>query len=561
MARIKPEDIEYLSFEGGGGRGLAYLGSLIAFLHPAFKGRIMYYDEQTRRHYLNTNTIKGMAGTSAGSIACALLACKVSLEEIIDLMTTGGKSNKTHSALDDLLTGNKSYLDLFGDDDTSEKTALIPSISSYTGFWSVDRNSDYRQNKMKGVMKKTHLDLVLKLSPLFLNPLGQAATALALSSSTVMANMQNVSVDYGLKHGFVLRNYLDFLMGRGIGNEVARTQKQITRSPYSISLLPPGESVTVKPKRAPYLPQPFPVITFPEVSLPDPVFFTKKVISAATAAVSASGKYKAVNEALQKKKTWLSYTFAEHAQVFNTELVLCATQVERGQPFYFSKKTTPNIRIADAVRMSMSIPVYFKGFKIWDEEAYTVPEAGVLRGIWVDGGVKNNNPIRVFDKPAPGSKQSYPYQRGNINPKVLGLLLGLPQIDDKARHLFKPENETGNLLDYAGSLMNTVISNSSELQFNNDQEEMNHALELVTELDKKMALDTYVFSYPIETVATFIDVAARQTLKWFGITEDPFTYPQLYAPKSVGFQGVLNALKVHSKFSQYKTKLKSLGAV
>ena len=50
----------------------------------------------------------------------------------------------------------------------------------------------------------------------------------------------------------------------------------------------------------------------------------------------------------------------------------------------FSHEKTPDIPISYAARMSMSIPLYFRSVRIFDD-------------IMVDGGVSYNYPINLFD--------------------------------------------------------------------------------------------------------------------------------------------------------------------
>ncbi len=62
----------------------------------------------------------------------------------------------------------------------------------------------------------------------------------------------------------------------------------------------------------------------------------------------------------------------------------------------FSHETQPNMRIADAVRVSMSIPLYYKG--IWLDKAgkvYNKPNENT--SLFVDGGLLSNFPIDIFD--------------------------------------------------------------------------------------------------------------------------------------------------------------------
>lgn len=58
----------------------------------------------------------------------------------------------------------------------------------------------------------------------------------------------------------------------------------------------------------------------------------------------------------------------------------------------FSYETTPNMSIADAARISMSIPLFFKAIR---KPRKDNPQEN---NIYVDGGVLNNYPVRLFDR-------------------------------------------------------------------------------------------------------------------------------------------------------------------
>jgi NTE family protein len=108
------------------------------------------------------------------------------------------------------------------------------------------------------------------------------------------------------------------------------------------------------------------------------------------------------------------------------DLHVFSTDLSTGQSVEFSAAKTPNVEVALAVRMSMSIPLFFASvdFK---------PPGGSLPDVFVDGGVVRNYAIDAFDTPQ------------TINQETLGLTLtngpepranidGLPAY---AKNLFK----------------------------------------------------------------------------------------------------------------------------
>ena len=80
----------------------------------------------------------------------------------------------------------------------------------------------------------------------------------------------------------------------------------------------------------------------------------------------------------------------------------------------FHLETTPNVAVADAVRMSMTIPLYFEALR-FDGQAFGQGD------YYVDGGLFNNYPIHIFDHPRYAcGKNAF---REGTNWETLGLFL------------------------------------------------------------------------------------------------------------------------------------------
>lgn len=95
------------------------------------------------------------------------------------------------------------------------------------------------------------------------------------------------------------------------------------------------------------------------------------------------------------------YTFADfkdqslhkNERMFK-DLYIVGTDVSKRLKNVFSYETTPHFEVAQAVRISMSIPLYFEAVKI---DLETLVES--QNNIFVDGGLVYNYPITIFDKP------------------------------------------------------------------------------------------------------------------------------------------------------------------
>jgi NTE family protein len=83
-------------------------------------------------------------------------------------------------------------------------------------------------------------------------------------------------------------------------------------------------------------------------------------------------------------------SFLEFTKKTGRDLVICATCIESGDPFYFSVNTTPTVHVLDAIRASIAIPLLAKPVQINGQH-------------FVDGGIVRNHPVDVFGNPPPVS--------------------------------------------------------------------------------------------------------------------------------------------------------------
>ena len=127
------------------------------------------------------------------------------------------------------------------------------------------------------------------------------------------------------------------------------------------------------------------------------------------------------------------------------DLYTTGTNLTQQRLQVFSYETNPTMRVADAVRISMSIPLYFRAVLL-DAENQVItgaPAPGQLVQVLVDGGLLANYPISLFDHPrylVEGSRAvpslSVPNKDGTLkdgtslaglgavfNPETLGLRL------------------------------------------------------------------------------------------------------------------------------------------
>ncbi|MEY3398192.1 MAG: hypothetical protein RL220_786 [Bacteroidota bacterium] len=81
------------------------------------------------------------------------------------------------------------------------------------------------------------------------------------------------------------------------------------------------------------------------------------------------------------------------------DLYVTATSINNQKLIVFSRYTYPDMKIRDAVRISMSIPLYFEATMI-DEKGnvYENIQDSLVTDIVVDGGILANFPVYIFDE-------------------------------------------------------------------------------------------------------------------------------------------------------------------
>lgn len=111
-------------------------------------------------------------------------------------------------------------------------------------------------------------------------------------------------------------------------------------------------------------------------------------------------------------------TLATTFEKTQVDLSVVASDTTDMEMLVFNRRTAPNVPMAWAVRMSMSIPMVWREV-VWDPSWGTYMGRSKAGNVIVDGGVLSNFPIRLID-------QSVPDIMGDTDPNAalnLGLLL------------------------------------------------------------------------------------------------------------------------------------------
>jgi len=162
----------------------------------------------------------------------------------------------------------------------------------------------------------------------------------------------------------------------------------------------------------------------------------------------------------EKFKAWLykliaaktgnaAITFRQMAAAGYRDLFVTGTNITKQQLVVFSKNNYPDMQVADAVRISMSVPFYFEAVFI-DSAGRTVRHPRNKEGLdaMTDGGLTGNFPIYIFDS------------LGTCNPNTVGFRIDRAEqiASDRVNGRLAPMS-TGNFRGYVGALYNMVIEN------------------------------------------------------------------------------------------------------
>ena len=151
-------------------------------------------------------------------------------------------------------------------------------------------------------------------------------------------------------------------------------------------------------------------------------------------------------------------TFEELHQRGYKDLCVTGTNLNKQQLVFYSKETYPRMKVKDAVRISMSIPLYFEAVFI-DTAGRVMPHPKNKEGldVMVDGGFTGNFPLHMFDG------------AGGINGGTLGFRIDSDEQirNDKGDNKLAPM-PVNNFRQYTSAFYNLVIESMNRQQLSGD---------------------------------------------------------------------------------------------
>lgn len=153
-----------------------------------------------------------------------------------------------------------------------------------------------------------------------------------------------------------------------------------------------------------------------------------------------------------------------HDQDRFKDLFVTGTCLNQQRLIIFSHETYPDMKIRDAVRISMSVPLYFEAVFIdRTGKVYPHPKNKNALDVLVDGGFTGNFPIRIFDSTRyrPDTNNAIPVNRFAINHETIGCRIDTDdQIElDNSRQGKLADLPVQNLKQYFAAFYNIVLEN------------------------------------------------------------------------------------------------------
>jgi|GEM_PF-2463038 len=355
---MKASDIRYVAFEGGGGKGIVYLGAIRA-LEAAGKLPLAKADREGPDA---ANRLDGISGASAGAITVYFLA-----------LGMGADAIDARTRATDTRTGKPEFYGFYDD----AQPGLYKGVTYRPGegnapTYVVDAPEVERETRPAAGASGEALSVASGITTLFTGkpyldrPLAEAA------ANKLYALYRFVYPFTFIKTALRAISARRKLRKAGAANQLAEklgeAPEDLNRYFYSL-LFDRGLFSGINLR------------TYLQYATVEELYYNFDVeISMEEAA---------------------RLTYCRFYELTKNDLRIAGTNVTRGIPVYFSKDLTPDFPIIDSICMSMSIPFAFKPTlsQAWADMSQAADSAHNQRyhGFFNDGGTLNNLPIHAFD--------------------------------------------------------------------------------------------------------------------------------------------------------------------
>lgn len=137
----------------------------------------------------------------------------------------------------------------------------------------------------------------------------------------------------------------------------------------------------------------------------------------------------------------------------------------------FSHLTTPKMQVSTAVRISMSIPLYFEAVFLDSAMNAVKPKKYNRENVYVDGGLLANYPLNIFDSCPRKPSLSLPCKTAIPNYETLGIKLERPDqlLQNESGLTGQAPYQISNIKGYVSALYNLVLESLNEVPAGSDE--------------------------------------------------------------------------------------------
>jgi predicted acylesterase/phospholipase RssA len=367
-SRIKREQIQYIVFEGGGGKGLAYLGALQALEEKAAHGKpvepvLKYEGGRLAKPGKGGGRIKGIGGASAGAITAFLVSIGYTAAQVEEFM-------------------KKDFTTFFDTYEIGSK--WVPNINGYRAIDVTPEEEEARlfirefEHAIQDIFNDRELDGWF-----------EKFWRKAESLSGIARTRHVLQITHLIWKGYGLYKRLSKRMDE---SDAAKAWLGARPDPRPIGWILGGVFAILRQFKC----------------IREMDFFGKKPgqqiwdlyaayfsrLDHDMGLFSRKAAFELFSETLAARMPGhdgKTVTFRQHQEFFGVELMLTGTNVETGKTQVFNCIQTPDFPLVHAVCISMGIPFAFKPYVIRKNAN------PVCNGVWVDGGVFNNFPLEEFE--------------------------------------------------------------------------------------------------------------------------------------------------------------------
>jgi NTE family protein len=201
--------------------------------------------------------------------------------------------------------------------------------------------------------------------------------------------------------------------------------------------------------------------------------------------------YNWYSKLLEKFTGNANITLKEIYDKYGTEIVITTTNITKRKLVYLNYINNPNMKLVDAVRRSMSIPVFYIPISEIDEN-------GVVN-YYVDGGCTNNFPLDYFDNL---------YPNGDSFGKTIGFNLEPGSVPINPKEYINTSVKINSIIDLVTQLINTIIEEIERVRLKPEDE----GRTIIINTNDIQATD---FNIKKEQIDILIEKGYKSTLNYF----------------------------------------------